>query len=159
MCWQVLPAELHRQKFPMLCKLCKSRRQPGGKVFDAVHGTPVKAHWFLMQHLQCATHLKQLAAREAEGVRAKMDECGPPCQGMDLSQDWCPLKPIAHHFKTHLAFQSGASEFKKHSFVYMEATDSYIIRHTACLKVQPALSGGGRCVRSAALWYFSAAAL
>ena len=140
-CGQVLPCSewhLFKAKIPVRCMLCRSRKQPQGKVVDAVSGKQADINFFLGQHVGGDTHQKLHAQYLASKINASLEEPKPAkvkCQGVSFADDSCgALKGYEEHFKVWLSWKSACPELRKHNYIYQDADDAYQIVHGDCLE-------------------------
>lgn len=95
------------------------------------------ADFYLKQHRDSKTHVKNHAQRMVRQVQASIDapanERTVRCEGVSLSDSSGNLlSQYMHHLKQWLAWQSSCPELRKHSYTYTDSSDSYIIRHGDC---------------------------
>ena len=82
---QVLPLGTLGKSVPVRCNICKTKRQPQGKVFDITCETNAKAIWrCVQQHLESPGHLQNMVP----GVKLAKDEAAEKkikeCNGLRL---------------------------------------------------------------------------
>ena len=75
-----LPAGTHGRKFPFRCTVCKTRRQPDGKLLEAVSSKPCIIRSWLQKHIDTPSHANNLEAYNAMPP-CNEEESEVPCEG------------------------------------------------------------------------------
>lgn len=136
-----------RQSIPVKCTICKSRKQKGGKVIDAVSLKREDIKQYLKQHCRGLNHLKA-AARAAAGQVGSQPGPAPepdvyvPCRGLCFSDPSSgALCDFEHHFKQWLSWKSQGSEFQKHTYKFDAGKKTWEVKHSDCLEKCKAIGG------------------
>ena len=124
-----------RQQIPVRCRLCVSKKQPHGKIFDAVSTKRIDALYFLQQHARGLNHSRLVAKREAEAINAKLEfkTTQVQCKGLSLQDESCgSLAHMAKHVQLWHLWRVLSPEIRKHSYEFQDNVDSFLIRHGDC---------------------------
>lgn len=108
------------------------------------------ALWFLNQHCNGVTHLKNLAKHQAGSVEADL-EPSLECQGLALDHESCgPLFLLADDVRQWVAWQ-GPSSLRQHHYQFTTDSSSLLLRHDACQRTTSHLELGrpvcGECAK------------
>ena len=125
----------YKQKFPIRCTLCTSRRQPEGKVFDMVSDTKSEALWFLKQHMKGQLHTKLAHERALAKVSAPLQvvEDLVVCRGVCFDDDGIGvLVHYKEHCKTWMSWRCQNPELRKHSIHFSDDAASFTVTHGDC---------------------------
>eukprot|EP00435_Cladocopium_sp_Y103_P055676 s553_g18.t1 len=134
---QVLPRFGYRQKVPVRCTVCKSKKQPLGKVVDAVKLRAKDFKHFLSQHCKTDLHLKMMAKIRQESMREEIPDPDPVrCEAFVLREEEeedTKLSVLRKNLLEWISWQ-GDCELRRHSYSFK--TDSrgkiFTIRHEDC---------------------------
>ena len=151
---QMLPVNTHDKRVPIRCLLCKSKRQPEGKIFEGHSLQPKTLRNFKDQHIRGACHVAAFAAHQARLKRFEAPEQeqedereeieGLPCIGISLTGNdryATSLKEelLAWAKSTTLISIDGK---KNYSYTINVKTNDLIVHATTCYKVCPPDSTG-----------------
>ena len=131
---QVLPLGTLGKSVPVRCNICKTKRQPQGKVFDITCETNAKAIWrYVQQHLESPGHLQNMAP----GVKLAKDEAAEKkikeCNGLRLfDASVSRVAAFRDEVRTWLTF---CPRFGKHTYKLDERTGECYVRHSDCQAV------------------------
>lgn len=131
----MLPKTAQRkQAIPVLCALCTSKTQPAGRVFDMCTLKRDSAIFFLKQHCESITHMKNVARRRGDQVSVDLQPDLLECLGLSLEHESSgALRMMADEVTQWVAWQ-GPSELRKHNYTLSSNTSSLTLRHDRCLK-------------------------
>ena len=76
-----LPPGTHGRKFPFRCTICKTRRQPDGKLLEGVKGNGSSIRGFLQKHIDTPTHQGNLETYNAMPP-GNEDVAEVPCEAL-----------------------------------------------------------------------------
>lgn len=130
------PGPAFKQALPVRCRLCTSRKQSVGKVFDAHNSRRRDAIYFLRQHFNTQQHQRMMQDEAGAKVSAVLQPTSGPCEGLSLRDESSGiLYHMVEHFKHWLAWRGDCQELLKHTYTYVENGDNYVLRSAKCAKV------------------------
>ena len=136
----------YKQKVPVKCRICTSRKQKHGKIVDCVSSKPNDIRNFLKQHCRGFYHKKAFAKTESYKIGTELGRQQDPdvfglCQGICFGDPSLgPLTDFEHHFKLWFSWKSENVDLQRHNYKYDDETKSWEIKHADCLgksKVKP----------------------
>ena len=149
---QLLPFDTHDRRIPIRCKVCRSRNQPDGKIFEGHEMKKNSIEHFVKQHCRRPTHLAALgrmlgeaSVEEPADSDSDTELCQYPCQGYSLSND-----PKYEEFRAELATWARLTRlsrlFGKHKYVFSVATEELTVFHDNCIGVVMAKPNSDRVI-------------
>lgn len=150
---QLLPLNTHDRRVPIRCRVCKSRKQPLGKVFEAHAVKANVVENFVHQHCVRPGHLANLARWVQNGTGdpgLSGDRGGGksvPCVGMSLTMDGSRFGQLRSELMLWARMCKLSAEFGKHRYVVDMGREDLTVFHESCDKVvKEQLVGTARAV-------------
>ena len=130
----LLPPGTANKALPFRCNVCKSRRNPDGKICDLVHGTWKSVYYFLHQHIDRPVHKSNLAAflAESNGTSSRVVECEGLCIDDPLVAR-C-LYRYREEFKLWTEYANFKERGTKHQYWRVASEDVWFARSSLCDK-------------------------
>ena len=130
----LLPPGTANKALPFRCNICKSRRNPDGKLCDLVSGTWKSVYYFLHQHIDRPVHQGNLAAyvAESEGTSTRVVECEGLCID-DPLVGRC-LYRYREEFKLWTEYANFKERGTKHVYWRLASEDVWFVRSSSCDK-------------------------
>lgn len=147
---QLLPFDTHDRRIPIRCKVCRTKKQPEGKIFEGNEAKKNSIDHFVKQHCRRPTHLAALGrvlgeapTEDTADSESDSERCQCPCHGYSLSTD-----PKYEEFRTELATWARLTRlsrlFGKHKYIFSVATEELTVFHDNCVGVVMAKPNSGR---------------
>lgn len=124
----------------MQCRVCKSRARPQGKIIDAVSAKWKDVSWFLLQHVNGATHQKRAMAAQASKIHCSLDpeeeaQAKVSCRGLSFRDPAAgPLADYEHHFNQWISWKMESTDLQHHVYKFRSETQDWELRHAECLE-------------------------
>eukprot|EP00435_Cladocopium_sp_Y103_P000434 s270_g1.t1 len=135
-----LPLNSHDRRVPIRCKVCRSRNQPEGKIFEADVPKKNSVINFVRQHCKRPGHLanlKRWLEDKIKDVETKEDESEMrPCTGFAVCSDK-KLKELKAEIVLWARLLKVSAVFGKHKYVFDLSTEDLIVFHSDCQKIIP----------------------
>lgn len=152
-CLEVLPPGTDGKLRPVVCRACRSKKQPNGRVFDLTSQSK-QAIAFITKHCKSWEHRQKLpqwiASRAGENAEGKASPCQQEeepkkdqgedrqfqaCQGFPMNQSHGPYAQFREEIRLWAINTNLASSLSKHSYNWDLGTQNLVVFHEKCLKV------------------------
>lgn len=153
---QILPVGSYDKRVPIRCLLCRSAKQPEGKVYECSSIKYKMIKHFTVQHCSSATHLAAVARQFRRSDQDDEDDAkGQPVpveagdhdlvvrEGISLTKvdKFSALKDVLVHWA-----RVTKAPTQKHSYKFVIATEELIMHHEKCEKLVVRPAEGCRAV-------------
>ena len=148
----LLDKDYEGRRHPVRCTLCRSRRQPAGKIFSLDKPKAAVVNHFVRQHIMSQTHIAKMAGSTLEEQPDMPDvpdvpaEAKKPCEGANLMADNCWVSVYKQEIQLwvqHACLES--SFFALHDYSWSVETGCLVAKSRSCKKLIPTSSQHSAC--------------
>ena len=129
----------HGKRYPMRCRLCKSRKSPQGKIFELSEPRHRCVKHFIDQHVDGVIHVQNLANIQEIPDQPMPEVHQVPCEGFCLEDESKgSLKECTLEFQLWTSF-SNFQRYARRKYWQDATSNTWFIRAQSCTKecVQP----------------------
>ena len=137
----VLPAGSFGRKYPVQCNICKTKKQPTGKIIELVQMTVDSARYYIGQHYKSGQHQRAMQDIQHEEDNAITVERSQ-CEGLSISDSEQARK--LHTYQAEFRIWAMHSNFEgsaRHSYTQSATEGDWNVRSQHCLKETPTRPG------------------
>ena len=123
------------RRHPARCKICTSRRQPLGRVFNLDKPKSKVVKHFLAQHVLSAQHIQHVRALETplpEPEQAANQEERRPCEGCDVTGPGCWVAVYSVEIKLWVHYASLDTGFALHDYKWCVRLGRLVVKSRSC---------------------------
>lgn len=141
---ELLEADSFGKCQPVRCTVCRSARQPSGKVFECVSLKPKQFLNFVKQHCRAPGHIaavaRKVASEKGLAVGMEEEEADPlhdtdalvPCKGASLTHGGDKVSSFRDEILLWAQMTLLASKFSKHTYSLDIAKQEVTVHHESC---------------------------